>query len=355
MIGHRLRRARAAAGLSMENLATQAGVSRNMIKKYEHNKNMPRSDTLLKLATALNVRTEYFFRPTDITLEEIKYRTCSNTPSNLLKQIKADVLEQAERWFELHDLWPNAPVKNFEYPLKSGHMIDSLEQIEEVAHQLRNAWSLSNCAIQNLVDVLESQGLLVIITTIDTNNRFDGLLGSIKKQPVIVVSEHGPGDRQRFTIAHELGHLILADRLHEDLDEEKACNRFAGAFLLPAPAIRQRLGTQRKKLELQELYLLKQEFGLSMQGCIHRAADLGIITDYHRQQLRRHFRAMDWRTKEPGPPYPKEQTHHFKQLVYRALAESILTESKAAELLAIDLMQFHQMRKMEPHGETINQ
>ncbi|WP_204800135.1 helix-turn-helix domain-containing protein, partial [Nitrosomonas nitrosa] len=58
MIGERLARARAAANLSMRALAVQAGVSANMIKKYEHDLSMPASPTLLKLSKALGVRTE---------------------------------------------------------------------------------------------------------------------------------------------------------------------------------------------------------------------------------------------------------------------------------------------------------
>ncbi|MEY2345160.1 helix-turn-helix domain-containing protein [Proteus mirabilis] len=68
MIGERIKRARAAAGLSMQALGEQVGISANMVKKYEHDQSMPSSGVLLKLATALSVRTEYFFRPARVTL-----------------------------------------------------------------------------------------------------------------------------------------------------------------------------------------------------------------------------------------------------------------------------------------------
>src|SRR5699024_12865794 len=91
----------------------------------------------------------------------------------------------------------------------------------------------------------------------------------------------------------------------------------------------------------------KPEYGLSMQGFMHRAADLQIISDSYRQQLRRTFKQMDWRKKDPGRAYPNEQTHLFKPLVYRALAESTITESKAAELLGISVTEFYRERKLE--------
>ena len=61
MIGERLKRARDAAGLSMQSLGKQAGVSAPMIQKYERDESMPSSSVLIQLAKALNVRTEFFF------------------------------------------------------------------------------------------------------------------------------------------------------------------------------------------------------------------------------------------------------------------------------------------------------
>ena len=85
MIGERIKRARAAAGLSMQALGKQVGVSANMIKKYEHNVSMPGSAVLIKLGKALGVRTEYFFRPINVNLSGVEYRKRSNTPAAVLK------------------------------------------------------------------------------------------------------------------------------------------------------------------------------------------------------------------------------------------------------------------------------
>jgi len=108
MFGERLVRARKAAGLSMSALATKVGVSANAIKKYEHGANMPSSGNLLKLAKALNIRTEYFFRPVKVELKGIEYRKRANTPQKLINQINANVMDQAERWSELLNLYPDS-------------------------------------------------------------------------------------------------------------------------------------------------------------------------------------------------------------------------------------------------------
>ena len=79
--------ARKAAGLSMSKLAEEVGVSANAIKKYEHGINIPSSNNLLKMANALNVRTEYFFRPIEVELQQIEYRKKSQPPKETAPSI----------------------------------------------------------------------------------------------------------------------------------------------------------------------------------------------------------------------------------------------------------------------------
>ncbi|MCS2611017.1 helix-turn-helix domain-containing protein [Halomonas dongshanensis] len=347
MIGERLKRARAAAGFSMLSLGQHVGVSANMIKKYEHDENMPSSGVLVRLSKALNVRTEYFFRPMQVELGQVEYRKRSSTPAAILKRIHADVLDQAERWHELANLWPNFPVADFVLPDGLPDRIETLDEVDTVADGVRSSWQLGQNPIPDLVDELEARGILVIMTDVDQHAKFDGLQAQISGLPVIVVSTNWPGDRQRFTLAHELGHLLLQGRLATALDEEHACNRFAGAFLLPGGPMRLQLGETRHRLEPKELYLLKMEYGLSMKACLYRAKDLGIITSSVHRGMMIQFSKNRWNKVEPGRAYPPETTLTFQQLVYRALGEGILGESKAAELIGIPLMRFHQERKLE--------
>jgi Zn-dependent peptidase ImmA (M78 family) len=136
------------------------------------------------------------------------------------------------------------------------------------------------------------------------------------------------------------------------MDEEQACNRFAGAFLFPESEAIAHLGCPRRSLEPQELYLLKHEYGLSMAGCLYRAKDLGIITEARCKDLYlKYFVGQKWRAGEPGAPYPQEHTWLFQQLVYRAMSEEIISESKAAELLQMPLIKLRRSRIMQ--GEAM--
>jgi Zn-dependent peptidase ImmA (M78 family) len=282
----------------------------------------------------------------------VEYRKRATTPKKLLDKISADVLDQAERWAELENLWPNFPLPDFVIPDTLPKYLESLDEIENTANMLRDSWELGTNPIPDLIDALESRSILVITTNVDVDTKFDGLQANVANKPVIVVSSNWPGDRQRFTLAHELGHLLLHDRLTDKLDEEKACNRFAGALLLPGSSVCQHLGKKRRHLEPKELYLLKMEYGISMRACAFRALDLGIIDDNYHRRLSIEFAKRGWRKNEPGGNYPGETTLTFQQLVYRALGENVISESKAAELLGISLMRFHKERKLESLDAT---
>ncbi len=346
MIGERLKRARSATGLSMAKLGKAVGVSANMIKKYEHNDSMPSSSVLIKMAEALGVRTEFFFRPMTVTLSGIEYRKKASTPQKVLDKITADVLDQAERWLELKNLWPEFPIPSFQRPANMP-AVSTLNDLEAFSVEVRRAWQLGLNPLPDMIDMLESKGVLVIVTDSDQADKVDGMQATVEKQPVIVISDQWPGCRQRFTLAHELGHLLLEGVLPENIDEEQACNRFASAFLLPGDGAIEHLGAQRQNIDWKELYLLKHEYGLSMASILYRCLALGILSKQKCHSLFIQFSANGWRRKEPGQPYPKEQTLLFEQLVYRGAGEGLISDSKAAELLKMPVARFRQSKMME--------
>ncbi len=346
MISERLKQARKAAGLSTRALGEKAGISAMAISKYETGKSVPSSEVLIRLSKALNVKVEYFFRPFGLVLDKVEYRKHSHVPKRLLGQIEADVLEQTERFFELEGFLPGGPITPFKRPSGLPNRVNSYDDIEKVATDVRDKWSLGLNPIPDLTDTLEERGIKIFQTEALGDDGFDGLAAHVNGTPVIVVGNRWPGDRQRFTLAHELGHLLLAEHLAPSLDDEKAANRFAGAFLVPDSEVRKELGQHRTWLEPNELCVLKKTYGLSMQGWMHRANDLGILSDTHYRQMARFFSQRGWRKKEPCDDYPREEPKLFEQLVFRALAEDLISESKAAELMRKPLTEFRSLRNL---------
>lgn len=345
-LGVRLQQARKAAGLSLRALADLVSLSHAAIKKYEDGVVYPSSDMLIKLAKALKVRIDFFFRPIKVSLENVKFRKRKKMNGKAEEAIKFEVISQIERRLELENLYPASPVPIFKLPIDFPLKINILEEIESIAEKLRNHWKLGLAPIHDLIDAFESLGIRVFIIDTDEDH-FDGLSTVIDDQPIIVISSKWPGDRQRFNLAHELAHYIFIDHLSPELDEEQACNRFAGAFLFPCEAVFQLVGKERRAIEWQELCLLKEQFQISMGAICYRLKDLRIIQEPYYKSLVIHFRQKGWHRKEPGLAVPAEKVHTFNQMLFHALGEEYIGESKAAELLSCSLSQLKALRQVQ--------
>ena len=346
ILGTRLKMARKAAGLSLRKTGELICLSHASIKKYEDGKASPSSNILLKLAQLFGVRTEYFFRPAIAEIGEIKFRKRHTLPKKALEVIQQVIRDQIERRFEVENLFPKSSIVSFEIPKFLPQDVTHLDQIEEIASSVRKQWDLGLSPIHDMVDVLESHGIKVFIIQSNIED-FDGLAATIQKVPIIVVSAGWPGDRQRFTLAHELGHCILDHRLSANVDEEKACNRFAGALLLPKEALIKEIGQNRSSIEMRELLLLKEEYGISMAAICHRIYELKIVNESFFKRMMTAFKKKGWNRKEPGTPTEPEKSHIFEQMVFHALAEDYIGDSKAAELLNLPLDEFRARRFMD--------
>jgi Zn-dependent peptidase ImmA (M78 family)/DNA-binding XRE family transcriptional regulator len=345
MIGERIKTARRAAGLSQRAVAEAVGVSAMAISKYERELDVPSSDVLLRLAQALNVKTEYFLRPVTVTVTAASYRRRTSLPRKQEHAIMGQIQEWLERYLDVERFFNGS--SGFDLPADLICRVASLSEVEQVVLDLHRAWHLGWDPIENLVEVLEDRGIKVGL--VGGHEDFDALtFWANDNIPVIVVKRDLPGDRQRFNLAHELGHLVLEPV--EGVDAEKAAYRFAGAFLVPEPVVRFELGPQRQRLDLHELHLLKHKYGLSMQAWVYRAKDLDILSESAAVQLFKQFRQQGWHRQEPGDPIPPEEPGRLKRLVIRALAEDMISQSRAAELLGTPLAQFWQEEAKQHEG-----
>jgi transcriptional regulator with XRE-family HTH domain len=338
-IGERIKQARKANNLSLRKLAEKIGVSAMAISKYERDLDVPGSGVLLRLSQALNVKLDFFFRPNVVSVQLQAYRKHASLGVKAQETIQMRIQDWVERYIEVENLFPEEKHKE----ILPQYTVNTLHEIEDVALKLRNHWHLGNDAIENLVQLLEDRGIKVgIVAGFD---HFDACTFKVDGDAVIVTKEELSGDRQRFNLGHELGHLVLAVQV--DLKVEQAANRFVGAFLVPAETARFELGSSRSDLDINELYMLKQKYGLSMQAWIYRAKDLEIISENTATRLFQQFRSNGWYRQEPGRPYPPETPMRMERLVYRALAEDMISRSRAQELLGKPLQHSWELEALQ--------
>ncbi|MDZ7789918.1 MAG: XRE family transcriptional regulator [Xanthomonadales bacterium] len=244
MLGTRIKQAREAAGLNQRELAAACGISAMAISKYERDLSVPSSRVLMALADALGVRVEYFFRSQHVALDKLEFRKHARLPAKQEKRVLADAREQLERWMALEELLPNEWIEPFTVPKGLLMTVSSGDDIERVAMAVRKACGLGTEPIVDLIEVLEENGLKVLLSEHAQASDFDGLAAQANGHTVILVGADLPGDRQRFTIAHELGHLVRAGALAVNWPRTRSApaHRFAGAFWYRPTRSARRLG-----------------------------------------------------------------------------------------------------------------
>jgi Zn-dependent peptidase ImmA (M78 family)/transcriptional regulator with XRE-family HTH domain len=321
-IGERIKQMRKANGFSLRGLAQNVNVSAMAISKYERDEDVPSSGVLLRLSGALKAPLDFFLRPATIRVEFLAYRKHASLGIKDQEAIQGQIQNWIERYLELESFFNDSALVNLPC-----YDVANMEDVEKAAQMLRCDWELGLDPIENVMELFEDRGIKVGLVT--GFEDFDACIFKANETPVIVVREDIPGDRQRFNLCHELGHLVL--NIGGDLDEEKAAHRFASAFLIPAESVRFELGDSRSNIDLKELELLKHKYGLSMQAWIYRAKDLGIISSTMAESYFKRFRQNHWNRNEPGEIYLPERPQRMERLVYRAMAEDIISRSKVKE------------------------
>jgi len=346
-IGQRIKQARKAKGMSQRSLAEEAAISAMAVSKYERDLDIPSSSVILRLVQALEISVDFLFRPNTVSVQLEAFRKHSTLGVKEQQAIQMRIKEWLERYYEIESFFPDEQIP-LSLPLLPS--LQSIDQVEEIALEIRIHWKLGLDAIENLTQLLEDRG--VKIGLVAGFMHFDACTFMANDNPVIVTKDDIPGDRQRFNLGHELGHLVLD--IEEGLNVEAICNRFVGAFLVPAQVARFELGSHRSNLDINELYLLKQKYGLSMQAWIYRAMDLEIISQNAASSLFKRFRASSWHRHEPGKAFPTERSLRLERLVYRALAEDLISRSKAQELLGEPVQRSWTVEAMHQNGVAVS-
>ncbi|MBK1684229.1 helix-turn-helix domain-containing protein [Rhodoferax fermentans] len=334
MIHDRIRRARVLRGLTLEVLAQRLGdISKQGLSKFEKGESAPNSTRILQLSKALGVKPEYFFRTDAVELGPLEFRKLAKMPNYRQQQVAEQMREHLERYVALEGCFDVTDGLVQQLPPRS-LPIKGIDEAEVAAQRLRDRLQIGNDAVANLTDLLEEHGIKVAL--LDGVADFDGACAATddEKHVLIALNRNRPGERMRFTAAHELGHWVMAfpDGMSE-ADKETACHRFAGAFLYPSDKVLLDFGShKRSRVYPVELLNAKRRYGVSMQLALRRLKDLHLLTDAGYSHAFIEFSRNGWRSAEPEP-LRAEQPRRFESLVFRGLASDLFSPSRAAEFM----------------------
>lgn len=308
IISSRITEAREARAKSMEDLASDIGVTRQSISKYERGIVSPSPEMLQAISYSLGFPTEFFYK-SEAEINAGSSPLFFRSKSNIAKKVKTackyqikwtdEIKKQLEKYVDFIER--DLPTIDKDYEDLS------FEDIEEIALTIRKDWGIDDDPINDLVGLLENKG--VIVTQFATNSfcTFKGIDAfSCWKDGTPYILYHSISKsavRTRFSILHELGHLIMHSSIAEDDSVKKGivdladmqADRFAAAFLLPATSFPKDI----RSTSLISLEAVKKKWGCAMSTIIRRCETLELLTENQINYLKRQMTTKKYWYKEP--------------------------------------------------------
>lgn len=282
--------AREAKGYSRAEFARLLGVSQPKVSRVEEGISEPTPDELTRYAELLDQPTGLFFQHGVLRSQNPVsfFRKTTSLPLKTVTQFSARM--NLRRLEILREIEPIGLRSFTSIPHIS---VESIEQVELAAAELRRWWRLPRGPIKNLTQVVEDAGCVIELFDFGVG-KIDALaLGGGTTHPVVFLNRAYPIDRRRFSLAHEVGHLVLHRSITETVEDE--ANVFAGALLMPAEDIVSEL----YPLNVEKLIQLKAKWGCSMQAILKRAAKLNRISERSERFLWMQLGQLGYRTSEP--------------------------------------------------------
>lgn len=316
--------AREANGLTQSELAARIGIVQGTISKIESGLAQPPMDLVGRFGEVLGVPSEFFLERLGLEpLPPTFFRKRVSAPAKVTKIIQAKM--------NVMRLWLERLNQGAELPEMRVPRIDLEERgftAEDAAIEVRKLWSLPAGPVESMVKLVEDAGVVVLDADFGTL-KVDGLsVPGRGLPPLMIINADTPGDRQRFTIAHELGHLVMhsTEQLADPrVDVEAEANAFASEFLMPAAGIRGHLGA----LSLANLASLKPYWRVSIAALLMRADALGLLSDWAKRKHWMDLGRLGWRTREPNP-VPRESPGLFHELLEMHLEDLGYSEAELA-------------------------
>lgn len=321
--GTRLRQARELGSLTQTKLGKLIKRSQGTVANLEAGLLSPSQDLLAEIASVTQFPIAFFSQDPPIEIPSLMFRAraaMSRTEEAAGRRSAELVLEVVTQVLERYV----APIP-INLPSGSSPVV--------AAQQMRRVMGLSpEEPITYLIHSIEKAGVTVLAlpTNLRKVDAFSAWAGEARERPIIALCPGRPGDRLRWNVSHEVGHLILhRHSQYVRAHEHRQADQFAAELLLPEIAIREQFGPV---VTLSTIAALKPRWGVAMQALIRRALDLNVISEHQYRHLFEQIGARGWRTREPANlDVPLERPSALRRMAEIAFGKPINLIRFAAE------------------------
>ena len=337
-----LKLAREHREMTQTEMAAEAGVTQALVSKIENGLiTAPSDDVVEKLAEVVRFPSSFFYQREKIVgFPHFHFRKRAKLGTKALAHIAATINIKRQHVAKL--------LRSFERPIQKPipqlDLDDSGLTPEKVAERMRAYWMLKRGPVDDLVGLIEEAGGIVILCRFGTN-LLDGI--SFRHEglpPLFFMNRDVPGERFRFSLAHELGHMIMHHNPGEEAQMEDEAHRFAAAFLMPATDVKPYFTSPK----LSAFSKIKPFWKVSIKSLIKRAHDLKVITDNQYRWLNVQYA----KTFNGGEPFPieMEKPSKLRMMVEYHLHELGYTIADLASFLSINAADLEAAYAHRPSG-----
>lgn len=339
MLGRNIKKYRMLMGLSLRDMAEKLNVSHQTIEKYEKNTLTPNSERLIQISKLFNINLSDLLNT--FVVPELKFenfRKKSKLSKTKEKGLYMLISDEIAKYLEVLDFAneDHSFDKN-----KWNFDVNTINDIDEISIKVRDLLGVSDdCALDNLTDKLEDNNFLIL--EINYDEQFDGFCEYVDDLAFIILSSKG-FERNRFTLAHELAHLILDFK--EELntkEKEHYCDLFASSLLMPSKAMKREFefsnSSMTRNVSINEIILIAKEYKVSLNTVIMRLCTLGIIDEYKKKNLFILLSKSGLRTKQIK--IVDEHPTRKNKIIFRLEAEKIISTDEAIKYLGVTTDEF---------------
>jgi Zn-dependent peptidase ImmA (M78 family)/DNA-binding XRE family transcriptional regulator len=313
--------ARKACGFTQTDLHNQSGISQAHISKIEHGIQVPTKEHLEKLSCVLGFPIEFFFQNsrhfpsiTPFHRKRTSLGKKAQEQAEAIANLKRIHLEKLLLGFDIEKIIPKLDIDEYKTP-------------EKIAQVIRAYFRLPKGPIYDFVALLEEHGVFIFLEDFISMQLAGFTLIGSGITPIIFINEDAPGDAERLTLAHELGHIVMHTIISENAEEEAWC--FANELLMPKADISFDLRKARKVADFADL---KRKWKISMAALMRRSHELGYVTDTQYRYLMQSM--AQYRIEEPVKT-PLEIPTLFDELIAQYKNEYHYSDNDLLQVLTI--------------------
>lgn len=323
--------ARESRGYQQQELAKHLGISQGSMSKIEQHAQLIGLDTFRKLARTLKYPETFFYQQGETIPTVLSYRRHDQVAAPILTYIEAMI---NVRRMVIERLTSELQIPPTKLPVIA---VTKKNSPEEIARSVRKFLGARQGPMPHLVHLLERLKVFIVKADFGTPAVLSRTILSNNRVPIVFVNERLLGDQLRFTLAYELGHLVMHAFAEVSSSREigHESNLFAAELLMPRSEIKGDL--KNKLIDIPRLGELKKKWGVSMQSLLYRANDVGIISENRKNFLLGQFKKSGIKKREPVEfDIPVESSKYLSETIARYQQEKELSRNDLLKRLGLN-------------------